>query len=34
MLDIAKLPSRSFIEEIYRMDSQIDEKRISLIGEG
>jgi len=34
LLDITKLPSRSFIEEIYRMDSQIDEKRISLIGEG
>ena len=34
LLDVNKLPSRSFIEEIYRMDSQIDEKRISLIGEG
>lgn len=34
LLDITKLPSRSFIEEIYRMDSQINEKRISLIGEG
>lgn len=34
LLDITKLPSRSFIEEIYGLDSQIDEKRISLIGEG
>ena len=34
LLDITKLPSRSFVEDIYSMDSQIDEKRISLIGEG
>ena len=34
LLDITKLPSRSLIEGIYSMDSQIDEKRISLIGEG
>ena len=34
LLDITKLPSRSFVENIYSMDSQIDEKRISLIGEG
>lgn len=34
LLDITKLPPRSFIEEIYALDSQIDEKRISLIGEG
>lgn len=34
LLDITKLPTRSFIEEIYSLDSQIDEKRIRLIGEG
>ena len=34
LLDITKLPSRSFIEEIYGLDSQIDEKRIGQIGEG
>lgn len=33
LLDITKLPSRSFIEDIYGLDSQIDEKRIRLIGE-
>ena len=32
--DITKLPPRSFVEEIYGLDSQIDEKRIRLIGEG
>ena len=34
LLDITKLPSRSFIEDIYGLDSQIDEKRIRLICEG
>lgn len=34
LLNITKLPPRSLIEEIYSLDSQIDEKRISLIGEG
>lgn len=34
LLDITKLPPCSFIEEIYSTDSQIDEKRFSLIGEG
>ncbi len=34
LLDITKLPSRSFVEDIYALDSQMDEKRISLIGEG
>ena len=34
LLDITKLPPRSFVEEIYGLDSQIDEKRIRLIGEG
>lgn len=34
LLDVTKLPARSFIEEIYGLDSQIDEKRIALIGEG
>lgn len=33
LLDVTKLPSRSFIEKIYSLDSQIDEKRIRLIGE-
>ena len=33
LLDTTKLPSRSFIEDIYGLDSQIDEKRIGLIGE-
>lgn len=33
LLDITKLPPRSFIEGIYSLDSQIDEKRIRLIGE-
>lgn len=33
LLDVTKLPSRSFIKEIYSLDSQIDEKRICLIGE-
>ncbi len=34
LLDVTKLPPRSFIEEIYALDSQIEEKRIALIGEG
>lgn len=33
-LDVTKLPPRSFIEEIYSMDTQMDEKRIVMIGEG
>lgn len=31
LVDVTKLPSRSFIEKIYTMDSQMDEKRISAI---
>lgn len=34
LLDIAKLPSRSYIEDMYGLDSQIDERRVSAIGEG
>ena len=34
LLDVTKLPSRSFVEEIYGLDSQMDEQRISMIGEG
>lgn len=34
LLDITKLPPRSFIEDIYGLDTQMDEKRIGLIGEG
>ncbi len=34
LLDVTKLPSRSFVEDIYGLDSQIDDKRINLIGEG
>lgn len=34
LLDITKLPARSFVEEIYGLDTQIDETRIRLIGEG
>lgn len=34
LLDVTKLPPRSFVEDIYSLDSQIDEKRIHLIGEG
>ena len=33
LLDVTKLPARSFIEEIYGLDSQMDEKRIVSIGE-
>lgn len=33
-LDITKLPSRSWIEEMYSLDSKMDENRIKLIGEG
>ncbi len=33
LLDATKLPSRSFIEKMYGFDSQIDEKRITSIGE-
>lgn len=31
LVDVTKLPPRSFIEKIYSMDSQMDEKRISAI---
>ena len=34
LLDVTKLPSRSFVEDIYGLDSQMDEQRISMIGEG
>jgi len=34
LLDVTKLPSRSFIENIYGLDSQIDAERIRLVGEG
>lgn len=34
LLDITKLPPRSFVEEIYGLDSQMEENRIYLIGEG
>lgn len=34
LLDITKLPPRSFVEEIYGLDSQMEENRIHLIGEG
>ena len=34
LLDVTKLPSRSFVEGLYGLDSQIDERRIRLIGEG
>lgn len=33
LLDITKLPARSYIEELYGMDSQIEETRIRQIGE-
>jgi hypothetical protein len=33
-LDITRLPSRTWIEEMYAMDSKMDKARISLIGEG
>lgn len=32
-LDISKLPERKWIEELYAMDSKMDENRIKLIGE-
>ena len=31
MVDVTKLPTRNFIEKIYSMDSQMDEKRIYAI---
>ena len=31
LVDVTKLPARNFIEKIYSMDSQMDEKRISAI---
>lgn len=34
LLDVTKLPARSFVEGMYGLDSQIDERRIRLIGEG
>lgn len=34
LLGVTKLPSRSFIEDIYSLDSQIDGERIGLVGEG
>lgn len=33
-LDVTRLPARSYIEEIYALDSKIDDHRITLIGEG
>ena len=33
-MDVTKLPSRSFVEGLYGLDSQIDERRIRLVGEG
>lgn len=33
-LDVTKLPARSYIEELYALDSKIDDHRITLIGEG
>lgn len=33
-LDIDRLPPRSFIEEMYGLDTQIDDRRIVQIGEG
>lgn len=33
-LDITKLPARSYIEEIYTLDSKMDDHRIALVGEG
>ena len=32
-IDVTKLPARSFIEQMYRLDSQIDENRITLIAD-
>lgn len=34
LLDVTKLPSRSLVEGLYGLDSQIDERRIRLVGEG
>ena len=33
-LDVTRLPARSFVEELYALDSKIDDHRIGLIGEG
>lgn len=33
-LDVTKLPARSYIEELYALDSKMDDHRITLIGEG
>lgn len=33
-LDVTKLPARSYIEELYMMDSKMDDHRITLVGEG
>ena len=33
-LDVTKLPARSYVEELYALDSKMDDHRISLIGEG
>ena len=32
-LDVTKLPGRKWIEELYALDSKMDENRIKLIGE-
>ena len=33
-LDVTKLPARSYLEELYALDSKMDGHRIALIGEG
>lgn len=33
-LDVTKLPARSYIEELYTLDSKMDGHRITLVGEG
>ena len=33
-LDVSKLPERKWLEELYAVDSKMDENRIKLIGEG
>ncbi|MGN0338327.1 MAG: hypothetical protein ACI4EE_12615 [Lachnospiraceae bacterium] len=33
-LDVSKLPERKWLEEVYAVDSKMDENRIKLIGEG
>lgn len=33
-LDVTKLPARSYIEELYELDSKMDNHRITLVGEG